>query len=215
MNDRYQINSEEELWEVIIKSKRQDQALAERLYDHIDEYAQSFIADSPVVFFATADNRGHVDVSVKGDAPGFIEFVDSKTLVFPERKGNTDARNLRNILQNDQVSLLFAIPRTKDVLRVTGRATITKDPALLERMVSCGKPALLCIKIHVQECFFHCARAFNRCHMWNPEKWPVSEKHHKRNQMAHRKNMSAKDVEEFSKQVKQYFVEMGESDGAY
>ncbi len=167
------------------------------------------------MFFATADDLGHVDVSVKGDAPGFIECLDPKTLIFPERKGNTDARNLRNILKNDQVSLLFAIPRTKDVLRVTGRATITKDPALLERMVSCGKPALLCVKIHVQECFFHCARAFNRCHMWNTEKWPETEKQHKRDQMAHQKNMSAKDAEDFSKQVKKYFIDMGESDGAY
>ena len=215
MDDNYQINSLEELREVVVTNKRQNEVLVERLYDYIDEYAQKFISESPVVFFATANSAGHVDVSPKGDMPGFVEVEDEKTLLFPERRGNTDARNLRNILENNQVSLLFIIPRTKDVLRVTGEAIITKDPQLLEKMVSCGKPAQLCIKVDVKECFFHCGRAFNRSHMWVPDKWPEAEKHYMRDQLVQRRKMDAQEAEQFSKNRTKALEQFGELDGAY
>lgn len=215
MTDKYQISSLEELREVVVTNKPQDEALVERLYDYLDENAQGFISDSPIIFFGTADDSGHIDVSPKGDAPGFIEVLDEKTLLFPERMGNTDARNLKNILKNNQVSLLFVIPRTKDVLRVTGTATITKDPMLLERMVSCRKPAQLCIKINVKECFFHCGRAFNRSHIWVPDKWPKSEKKYMRNQIAQRKRLSTQELEKMHQKSKELLDQLGETDGAY
>lgn len=215
MNDKYQIKSVAELRKVIVACKQQEDRLVERLYDHIDEHARQFISDSPLVFFATADDSGHVDVSPKGDAPGFIEVLDDTTLIFPERPGNKDARNLRNILENDQVSLLFIIPRTKEVLRVTGRAIITQNPVLLERMVSCGKPAVLCIKVGVEECFFHCGRAFNRSHLWVTEKWPKSEGKYLRDQLVQERKMNRQEVEELDKGIKDLLDELGETDGAY
>ena len=215
MQDKYQIRSLEELREVVFTNQPQSDILLERLYDYLDENAQGFISDSPIVFFGTADDSGHVDVSPKGDGPGFVEILDEKTLLFPERVGNTDARNLRNILKNSQVSLLFVIPRTKDVLRVTGTATITKDPMLLDRMVSCGKPAQLCIKINVKECFFHCGRAFNRSHIWVPNKWPKSEKKYMRNQIANRRALSKQDIHDMNQKIKELLDQLGETDGAY
>ncbi|MDB9952696.1 pyridoxamine 5'-phosphate oxidase family protein [Porticoccaceae bacterium] len=215
MTDRYQIDSLEELRRVVVTNTPQSDGLAERLYDYLDEFSQGFISDSPSVFFGTADDSGHVDVSPKGDAPGFVEILDEKTLLFPERMGNTDARNLRNILKNNQVSLLFIIPRTKDVLRVTGTATITKDPVLLARMVSCGKPAQLCIRINVNECFFHCGRAFNRSHIWVPDKWPVGEKKYMRNQIKHRNKLSDEGIEEMYEEANDFLSQQGETDGAY
>jgi PPOX class probable FMN-dependent enzyme len=215
MKDHYTIESISELREIIVMGKQQEDRLVERIYDHVDEHARRFILNSPLVFFATSNESGHVDVSPKGDAPGFIDILDNKTLVFPERLGNKDARNLRNIIENDQVSLLFLIPKTKEVLRVTGRATITKDPALLERMVSCGKPAVLCVKIYVQECFFHCGRAFNRSHLWVPEKWPESEGKYLRDQLVQEKNMNKQEIEALEKGTKDLLDELGESNGAY
>ena len=215
MKDNHQITTLEQLRAVIVENPKQTETLNERLYDYMDEYSQRFIADSPVVFFATADANGHVDVSVKGDMPGFIEVIDKNTLHYPERKGNTDARNLRNILESDQVSLLFIIPRTKEVLRITGTATITKDPILLNSMVSCGKPAQLCVKIDVKECFFHCGRALHRSHMWVPDKWPDSPKTYKQDQMAKRRNYTADDTVELVKRMEEQRELRGETDGAF
>lgn len=213
--DQYHIDSEKALREIVVTNSAQLKVLEERLNDFLDEHAQRFIADSPIVFFGTADEQGHVDVSPKGDAPGFVMVIDNKTLLFPEQKGNADARNLRNILKNDQVSLLFVIPRTKDVLRVTGRAAITCDPALLQKMISCGKPAQLCIRITVNECFFHCGRAFNRSHIWHPEKWPSEEKKYMRDQLAERKQLSRQALFELEESTKRLLDQLGETNGAY
>ena len=52
------------------------------------------------------------------------------------------------------------------------RAELTTDPALLEQLAARGKPAVLAIRVHVEECFFHCAKAFIRSKLWEVESWP-------------------------------------------
>ena len=34
-----------------------------------------------------------------------------------------------------------------------------------------GKPAVLAIRVEVEEVFFHCAKAFLRSRLWRPESW--------------------------------------------
>jgi len=79
---------------------------------------------------------------------------------------------LQNILANPQVALIFLLPGTDETLRVSGRAELSVDPALLERLSARGQPALLAIRVRVERCFFHCARAFLRASLWNPASWP-------------------------------------------
>ena len=31
---------------------------------------------------------------------------------------------------------------------------------------------MLATRVHVESCFFHCAKAFKRSHLWQPESWP-------------------------------------------
>ena len=61
MKDEYEITTHEELRKAVMFDDKklqdyQDKVLVERLYDHIDEYAQGFISDSPMVFFGTAND---------------------------------------------------------------------------------------------------------------------------------------------------------------
>ncbi len=51
-----------------------------------------------------------------------------------------------------------------------------RDPAVLERLAARGKPAVVAIRIRVDECFFHCAKAFLRAKLWKPETWPEKQK---------------------------------------
>jgi hypothetical protein len=95
-----------------------------------------------------------------------------KTLLLPERPGNRLAFGFRNILRNPHVALLFVVPNTTETLRIGGTAEITRDPALLDSLAARGKPALLATRITVEECFFHCGKAFIRSDVWKPESWP-------------------------------------------
>ena len=147
-----------------------------KLGDALDEHALGFIADCPFVILSTADAEGRVEASPKGDDPGFVLVEDEHTLVIPDRNGNTLAFGLLNLLENPHVGLLFIIPGTTETLRVNGRAEISKDPELLERLSARGKPAIVAIRVHVESSFFHCAKAFLRSKLWKQETWPPKRK---------------------------------------
>ncbi len=94
------------------------------------------------------------------------------TLLIPDRTGNKLIFGLQNILANPQVGIIFLVPGTEETLRVNGTAALTADPIILERLSARSRPALVAIRVTVQECFFHCAKAFKRSQLWRPETWP-------------------------------------------
>ena len=137
----------------------------------ISEEAREYIERSPFLVLATSDAQGNLDASPKGDGPGFCWIEDERTLVIPDRPGNKLVYGLQNILANPRVGVIFMLPGTPETVRVNGTATLTADPDLLARLAARGKPAVLAIRIHVEECFHHCAKAFIRSGLWKPESW--------------------------------------------
>jgi hypothetical protein len=133
---------------------------------------RAFIAHSPFLVMGTAGADGRCDVSPKGDAPGFVHVLDDQHLVIPDRLGNNRLDGLRNILDNGHVGLIFLIPGREDTLRVNGRVRIVRDEALLERLAVNGKRPVTALLVEVEQAFMHCARAFKRAGLWEPERWP-------------------------------------------
>ena len=146
-------------------------AVRAKLFQSLEETAIAYIARSPLLLLATADAEGRVDVSPKGDGPGFVAVEDERTLLIPDRKGNKLIMGLQNILANPRVAVLFLMPGTGETLRIQGSAELTADPAVLARLTERGQPALLAIRVHVDACFFHCAKAFKRSRLWEPASW--------------------------------------------
>jgi len=143
-----------------------------KLWPALDQTATAFIQRSPFLLLATADAAGRQDVSPKGDGPGFVIVENETTLLIPDRTGNKLIFGLQNILANPQVGIIFLVPGTEETLRVNGTAALTADPIILERLSARSRPALVAIRVTVQECFFHCAKAFKRSQLWRPETWP-------------------------------------------
>ena len=144
----------------------------QKIFDRIEERGIAFIEQSPFLLLSTSDREGRQDVSPKGDAPGFVWLENETTLWIPDRPGNKLAFGLKNILENPQVGVLFLLPGTEETLRVNGRAEIHAAPALLEKLAARGKSAVVAIRVDVEECFFHCAKAFKRSKLWKQESWP-------------------------------------------
>lgn len=162
------ISSQQQLREVVGQPFA---GLGEKNINYLDSYAIAFVELCPFVVLSTSDDAGRQDASPKGDAPGFMQVLDEHTLVIPDRPGNKLAYGHENILQNPQVGLLMMIPGTPETLRVNGKAHLTADPQLLEMLAARGKPAVLALKVEVEECFFHCAKAFIRSGLWQPDSW--------------------------------------------
>ena len=143
-----------------------------KIHRDLNARAIGFIGKSPMLMLSTNDAQGQATVSPKGDPAGFVHVEDSRTLLIPERKGNKLIFSLTNILANPGVGLIFLVPGTCETLRVQGEADLLDDEALCAKVSARGSNALLVIRVRVTECYFHCAKAFLRSELWNPETWP-------------------------------------------
>ncbi len=137
--------------------------------DALDTHAQAFIRRSPFVCIGTQGLDGKADVSPRGDPVGFVRILDEHTLAIPDRPGNNRLDSLANIVANPNVGLLFIIPGFDDTLRVNGKASLVTDPDLLASMSVNGRSPRLAIVVRVDEVFMHCAKAFRRSHLWDPD----------------------------------------------
>ncbi len=135
----------------------------------LDDYCRDLIAHAPLVLIASYDAQGSVDVSPKGDPPGFVHVLDDRTLLIPDRPGNRRADTFTNILQNPKVGLLFLIPGKGETLRVSGQASLIRDADLRQQMAVQGKVPKLLIAVSVEEAFFHCPKCILRSDLWGAE----------------------------------------------
>ena len=159
--------------------------LAERkVLDRLDAHCRDFIALSPFLVLATADGEGRADASPRGDAPGFVEVVDERTLFIPDRRGNNRVDSFGNVLASPGVGLIFMVPGIAETLRVNGRATLTRDPDLLAPATVQERTPTLGLLVAVEEAFFHCGKALIRSKLWDPatrgraQRVPVAGAHH-------------------------------------
>ena len=146
----------------------------EKVLDRLEPQARNFIAHSPFMVMSTVGENG-VEASPKGDEVGFVQVIDDRTIIIPERPGNKLAYGLQNILANGQIGLLFFCPGTGETLRVNGHAQLVDDADLLQQLAARGRPAVLAIRVEVKRCFFHCARSVLRGNLWAPEHWPEKQ----------------------------------------
>ena len=136
----------------------------------LDVHARDFIARSRFCLLATAGADG-TDVSPRGE-PGPVALVlDEKTLVLPDRPGNKRVDSLRNILHNPLVGMLFLMPPMAETLRINGRARIVRGAPYLADLAVRGRPPRLAVEVSVDEVYLHCAKAFLRSDLWDPQAW--------------------------------------------
>ena len=140
-----------------------------KVLDYLDEHCQNFISLSPFCLIGTSAADGRADVSPRGDPPGFVAVLDDHTLLIPDRPGNRQADSLGNVIEQPQVGLLFLVPGMNETLRVSGKAEIVTDPALLTPLSVSGKRPISGLRITIEKAFFHCGKALVRSRLWDPE----------------------------------------------
>ena len=165
MNDVNRITTAEQL-EAIYDAPR-PQALLKEVTALTREYA-AWIKASPFVVVASG-SAGRLDCSPRGDAAGFVDLLDDKTLVLPDRVGNSRIDTLRNIIADPRIALLFLVPGRDETIRVAGRAIISNAPDLLQRYAISGKLPKSVLIISIERVYFQCARALKRARVWASE----------------------------------------------
>ncbi len=172
--------------------------VANKVGKRLSAIQRDWLAHSPLGFVATTDAQGRVDVSPKGDPPGFVHIIDDTTIAIPERPGNKRVDGYLNVLQRPHVGTLFLIPGRGDTLRINGTARILADADYFDAMEVQGKRPILALEIDVEEVFFHCAKAFLRSDAWNPASWdPTALPSVAQIAQALKKDMSLEELEKY------------------
>jgi PPOX class probable FMN-dependent enzyme len=139
----------------------------DKVADRLTEPYRAFIAASPFLVMATVGPDG-LDVSPRGDPPGFAVAEDARTLLIPDRPGNNRLDGMRNLLADPRIALLFLIPGVGETLRVMGRAEIRADRALRDRFTMAGGAPATVLRVRVERVYYHCQKAIARSRLWDP-----------------------------------------------
>jgi ferredoxin-NADP reductase/predicted pyridoxine 5'-phosphate oxidase superfamily flavin-nucleotide-binding protein len=126
----------------------------------------AFLASAPFLALSTWDTAGGSDTSPRGDRQTVARILDSRTLAIPDRKGNKRADTLHNLLQDNRLSFAALVPGRSAVLHVSGRGSITDDPALLETMALRGTPPHAALLIDVDHAELTASDAVPRSRVW-------------------------------------------------
>jgi PPOX class probable FMN-dependent enzyme len=165
---RREVNTVDELRAIV---GHPNHFVANKVRDRLSAVHRDWLAYSPLSFVATTNAQGRVDVSPKGDPPGFVHVIDDTTIAIPERPGNKRVDGYLNVLERPHVGTLFLIPGRGDTLRINGTARILADAGYFDAMTVQGKRPILALEIDIEEVFFHCAKAFLRSDAWKPQSW--------------------------------------------
>ncbi len=163
-----EITTEEQLREVLGHPVPR---VRDKVRTHLDQLDVEWLSHSPFCLVSTSSADGRCDVSPKGDPDGLALVLDERTVVVPERPGNRRGDGFVNVLSNPHVGLLFLVPGRSDTLRVNGRARIVRDAPFFDRLVVNDHRPILALVVDVEEVFYHCAKAFLRSKVWQPESW--------------------------------------------
>ncbi len=148
------------------------EVVVQKVLDRLDVHACSFIAAAPFVLVGTASPDGTADVSPKGGPPGFVVALDDRRLVIPDLSGNNLLDSITNIVAGSGIGLLFLVPGVDETLRVNGHACITTDPSVLDACAVKDRRPKAAIGVTVTQQYMHCAKAFRRSQLWDPQTWP-------------------------------------------
>jgi len=157
------IDSEEELRDIYAPPRY----LA--VLDQLDRSCRVFIAHSPLVVIGTTQPQNGIDVSPRGDKPGFVRVLDDHTLAIPDRTGNNRLDSMTNLLVNNEIGLFFLIPGVHESLRIKGTASISRDADLLAASTVDGKAPKSMLLVSVYWAFIHCGKALHRSRVWEDE----------------------------------------------
>jgi PPOX class probable FMN-dependent enzyme len=135
----------------------------------LDIHCRRFVELSPFLILATTDAAHNTDASPRGGAPGFVKVTGEGDLLIPDAPGNNRLDSFENIVATRKVGLLFLIPGFDETLRINGSAVLSQSAADIAACTTEKRAPKLVVRVKVEAAYLHCAKAFMRSRLWEPE----------------------------------------------
>lgn len=93
----------------------------------MDDRTRAFIEKSTLLFIASRNAGGAMDVSPRGGQPSVLRLREDGALLLPDYVGNKRLDTIGNVLSNPGVALVLLNRRCGDYLRISARATVSRS----------------------------------------------------------------------------------------
>ena len=93
-----------------------------------------FIGERDSFYLGTASADGQPYIQHRGGKPGFLKVLDEKTLAFADFRGNRQYITAGNLSENDKAYIFLMDYPNRRRIKIWGRARVTEDPELMERL---------------------------------------------------------------------------------
>lgn len=110
--------------------------------ENMDDRARSFIESSTLLFIASRNAAGAMDVSPRGGQPAVVRLSDDGRLLLPDYLGNRRLDTIGNVLADPDVALILLNRRADDYLRIRARAEVSRDDDDLAAFPADANPPL-------------------------------------------------------------------------
>ena len=168
--DRHQLpgsRGEHRLQVELRTTARADRFYDQQVLDHLNPQMRDFVRRQRMFFLATSDLRGECDSTLRAGPPGFLEVLHSRTVAWPEFKGNGVMASMGNISENPHVGILM-VDFVEDTvgLHVNGTARLMEPAAALqiglEARSPAGRTSPMWVVVDVEEAYIHCSKHIPR-----------------------------------------------------
>ncbi|BCH31370.1 hypothetical protein MesoLjLc_33000 [Mesorhizobium sp. L-8-10] len=93
----------------------------------MDDRTRSFIGKSTLLFIASRNAEGAMDVSPRGGQPSVLRLRADGSLLLPDYVGNRRLDTIGNVLSNPDVALVLLNRRSEEYLRIAAHATVSRS----------------------------------------------------------------------------------------
>lgn len=108
--------------------------------DPLGEAEAEFIAARDSFYLGTVNETGWPYIQHRGGPAGFLRVLDPTTLAFADYKGNRQLLSTGNLSVNDRVSLFLMDYKTRERLKLLGRARVEDARASPELVTRVSHP---------------------------------------------------------------------------
>lgn len=125
-----------------------------------------FAAGAPLIFVASRNAAGDLDVSPRGGQPTVLRPEPGGRLLLPDYRGNRRLDTIGNVLAHSGVAILAIHRRTNRYLRIKAQAEISMAPEHLRAFPADDAPALSVMVFTPQQAEFIDTEVFAESGFW-------------------------------------------------
>lgn len=136
--------------------------------EYLNKDFKRFIALSAFAVMSSKGEEG-IKVTPRGGSPGFIYVIDDHWLLIPDYKGNNKIETFKNLIHYPEVGLICFVSGIEFTLRITGKAYLTNDQTLLEKVSNNGRVPKIGTLIQVDKAYLHCGNSVRKSRIWESD----------------------------------------------